>query len=205
MERNVEREDRSSLGVGLVFERAFELSCELACDVEAETGAADAASLLVVQPDEALEDGGGDDEVDPCLVQPLLLTARRQAQLELVDDDRRQVGERRQLLLGELPRLRVDHVQGAEVVAVARPQGDAGAEAEPQLAADEGIRQGARVDPGVGYDPGLVAEDRGGPEAGLAVDLLGVEPVVRLEPDPVEVDDADGSRSARRRCVPPAG
>jgi hypothetical protein len=72
-----------------------------------------------------------------------------------------------------------------------RPQGDPEVEAQSEVAGDERIGEGADVVLGVRQQEWVFAQDRRSAEAGLAVDLRRVEPVMRLEPDAVVIDEAD--------------
>ncbi len=83
------------------------------------------------------------------------------------------------MLNSELARLLIDDAQGAEVVAVLRPEGTACVEAQPEFSRDEGIR--AWIDLRVFDDPGLVCEYCRGAEPGVTVDLLdALEPLTDL-------------------------
>ncbi len=101
----------------------------------------------------------------------------------------------------------VDDAERPQVVAVGGRQRHPGVELQSDLAGHERVGQGPRVPGGVRHQPRTILEDRRGAQARVPVDLVGFEPVVGLEPDPVGVDDADdGDRhveqARRQRCDP---
>ena len=105
-----------------------------------------------------------------------------QAQFEPVGDQRGQGREMAKLLLVDLSSLLVDHAERAQVMSVVRGERHTGEEAQAELAADHrlhGRERGARTP----SDFGLV------------------EAMVRLEPQPVAVEEADDGN----RCIEEIG
>ena len=102
----------------------------------------------------------------------------------------------------------VGDAQRPEGVAVDARERDARVGLQPEVAGDQRVALGVvglRARPGC--TPARRSDDRGA-EPGVAPDLAGVEPEVRLEPDPVPVDDAhrrdrhvEHARGERRDAV----
>ncbi len=117
--------------------------------------------------------------------------ASRKAQLELVHDDGGQRVEDRYLVFACDPGHKVDHAKCAQVEAIRGAQRDTEVKLDARLLSDQRISQRPRIGFGVVYDPRPLLKNAGGAKAGIAVDLLNVEPVVRLEPDAIVIDDTD--------------
>jgi len=93
----------------------------------------------------------------------------------------------------------VDDAERAEVEAVVRAQRCRGVEAETELSGDQRVGDGANVLQRVADVMDRGRQDRGGAQAGGAVDLRLVDAVARLEPDAVVVDQAhQGDRHAEQ-------
>jgi hypothetical protein len=123
---------------------------------------------------------------------------RREPQFELLPHDRAEVAQGVDVPLAQLPRLLVDHAQRPEVEAILRGQRHSGVEAQAELARHQRIGECPGVDGRVLEQPRAMLQDRRRAHAVLAIDLLDVDAVMRLEPDPVAIDDArDGDRNVK--------
>ncbi len=123
----------------------------------------------------------------------------RAAQFDRRGHLRRQHAQQLAFEVGQPPRRTVDRRQRAERVAVAAEQRRAGVEADVRRVGDERVVREARVDRGVGDLEQLGRrEDRVRAERQVARCFRHVEPVVRLEPLAVLVDQRDdGDRHAQ--------
>jgi len=113
-----------------------------------------------------------------------------QSQLELVHDDARHVAQRAHVLLIENARLAIDHAQCSEIEAVLGGERDAGIEPQSQLSGHERVGQRARIDRRVLDHPRAVVQDGRGAQPGITAHFPHLHAMMRLEPDPIVVDDA---------------
>ena len=118
-------------------------------------------------------------------------TAGGEAKLHLIHHDGGEILELGDQLLTDRTGLAIDYAKRAEVEAVMCLEGDADIEAKPEVSGDQRMGERTDIPARVGQYPRVGLQDGRRAESGAAVDLLHVEPVMRLEPDAVLIDEAN--------------
>src|SRR3546814_7584617 len=120
---------------------------------------------------------------------------RGNAKLHLVHDKGGQVFKIVDLILANGVRLLIDHAQSSQSEPVAGGQRNARIEAQAEFTGNKRIGKGAWIDRCILQYVWIGRQDRGRAQAGLTIDLLNRQTMVRFEPDSVSVDRSEEDTS----------